>query len=136
MLNILTVKETIENIMDELNRATTRLKEIGDIQTDTITPDEELISDMEMSIERMQDIYQDASDVVGLALIMACYGGSKADELFGLNIEFDSSEMRENYLKWAYEILPKCQADKWEDYYDTAWTKAETELNKLYGGNK
>ena len=88
MLNILTVKETIENIVDELNRATTRLKEIGDIQTDTITPDEELISDMEMSIERMQDIYQDAHDVGGLALIMACYGGSKADELFGLNIDF------------------------------------------------
>ena len=53
---MLTIKERIENAIDEFNRAVERLKEVGDFSEDTITPDSELISDMELSIERLEEI--------------------------------------------------------------------------------
>ena len=127
---MLTIKERIDNAIDELNRAIERLKELGDFSENTITPDSELISDMESSIERLDEI----NDIVGLALIIASDTGASSGELFEHNIEFDSVKMRENYLEWAMEILPVCQEYHWEDYYHIVWTKTEEEINKLCKG--
>ena len=52
-------RETIiNNVIDELNRAIDRIKELSEDydREDTITSDYELISDMETSIERLNDL--------------------------------------------------------------------------------
>ena len=127
---MLTIEERISNAVDEMNRATERLREIGDVSENTITSDSELISDMESSIERLEDI----NDIVGLALIIAGSAGEQSERLYNNNIEYDSVKMRKNYLQWALEILLVCQRNNWEDYYDTAWTKAKEEIDKLCKG--
>lgn len=132
MNEILTIEERINNVVDELERAIERLKEVGEFNENSITSDEELVNDMEMSLERVKEI----NDIVGLALIIAPSVGHKiyATDLMDksdFEIEPDSIAMRENYLKWATEILPTCQEYEWEDYYDVAWTKADREFKKL-----
>ena len=124
---MLNIEDRINNVIDELNRATTRLRELGEFSEDTITSDSELVADMETSIERMAEIW----DIVGLALIIAGNVGAKSKELFDKNIEFDSPEIRLKCVEWALDILPQCQENNWEDYYDTAWRKTDEEIEKL-----
>lgn len=128
----LTIKERINNVVDELNRAIERLKDRGEFFEDTLTDDDVLIDDMTNSIERLTEMY----DIIGLALIIAPSVGNQIykNDLMqksDFNVEPDSIEMRENYLKWAMDILPTCQEYKWEDYYDVAWRKADEEAKKL-----
>lgn len=132
MNNVLKIDERINNVLDELERAIERLKEVGEFSEDTLTDDDILIDDMRNSIERVKEI----NDIIGLALIIAPFVGHKIYETdlmdkSDFNIEPDSIEMRENYLKWAMDILPTCQEYKWEDYYDVAWRKADEEFQKI-----
>lgn len=132
MNEVLSIEERINNVVDELERAITRLKELGDFSDDTLTDDEILVDDMTASLERIKEI----NDIIGLALIIAANVGHEIYEHdlmkeTNCEIEPDSVKMRKNYLKWATELLPKCQEDKWEDYYDTAWRKGTEELNKV-----
>ena len=46
-------KDIINNVIDELERAIDRLKELGSFNDYSITSDEELVNDMEKSIERL-----------------------------------------------------------------------------------
>ena len=128
----LTIKERINNVVDELNRAIERLKDRGEFFEDTLTDDDVLIDDMTNSIERLTEI----NDIIGLALIIAPSVGHQIykNDLMqksDFNVEPDSVEMRENYLKWAMDILPTCQEYEWEDYYDVAWRKSDEEAKKL-----
>ena len=75
---MLDIEERINNVIDELNRAVERIREIGKFSENTITPDEELVSDMLLSIERMQEVY----DIIGLALIMAGQCGVYSKKLY------------------------------------------------------
>ena len=52
----MTQKEILNNVIDELHRAIERIKEVGDFDINSITSDEELINDMETSIERLYDL--------------------------------------------------------------------------------
>ena len=125
---MLDIEERINNVIDELNRAVERIKEIGEFYENTITSDEELVSDMQLSIERMQEVY----DIIGLALIMAGQCGVYSKKLYSnSNIEHDSVFMRKEYLKWALDILEECQKNDWEDYYNTAWEKADKEIDRI-----
>ena len=49
-------KDILNNVIDELERAIERIKELGDFEDNTITSDEELVMDMEVSIERLYEI--------------------------------------------------------------------------------
>ena len=98
----LTIKERIENSIDEMNRAIERLKEVGEFFENTLTDDDILIDDMKNSIERLTEI----NDIIGLALIIAPSVGHQIykNDLMqksDFNVEPDSVEMRENYLKWV-----------------------------------
>lgn len=50
------LKDIINNVIDELYRAKERILELGEFDDDSITSDEELILDIEMSIERLIDL--------------------------------------------------------------------------------
>ena len=52
----MTDREILGNVIDELERAINRIKEIGEFEEDSITPDEELITDMTMSVDRLYDM--------------------------------------------------------------------------------
>lgn len=49
-------KDIINNVIDELERAIDRLKELGTFDSHSITNDEELVNDMEKSIERLYEL--------------------------------------------------------------------------------
>lgn len=48
--------DILNNIIDEIDRATERIEEIGEFDDDTITPDEELLTDMYISKDRLYKI--------------------------------------------------------------------------------
>ena len=106
--NQLTVKDMIDNIIDCLNRAQKRIKELGDISFDLseVTDDMILADDLEQSIDEISGLYE----YINSALVFAVYAGEKdvqlhqegKDDLFGFGP--DSAEMRERYLDWAQEI--------------------------------
>lgn len=128
----LNIQDIINNAVDEMNRAIDKLKECGTFLENTLTDDDILIDDMKNSIERLTEI----NDIIGLALIIAPSVGHQIYEndlmqKSNFKVEPDSIEMRENYLKWAMDILPTCQEYKWEDYYDVAWRKADEEAKKI-----
>ena len=52
----MTDREILGNVIDELERAIHRIKEIGEFKEDSITPDEELVTDMTTSIDRLYDM--------------------------------------------------------------------------------
>lgn len=49
-------RELLNNIIDELTRAKERIKEIGEFEDITITSDEELVNDIEITLERLYDV--------------------------------------------------------------------------------
>lgn len=53
------LKDIINNAVDELQRAKERILELGDFQEGIITSDEELINDIDISIERLLELIND-----------------------------------------------------------------------------
>ena len=49
-------KDILNNVIDELERAIQRITELGEFDDNSITGDEELIADMEISISRLYEI--------------------------------------------------------------------------------
>ena len=49
-------KDILNNVIDELERAIERIKEFGEFEDRSITGDEELVMDMEISIERLKEL--------------------------------------------------------------------------------
>lgn len=48
-------RELLNNIVDELTRAKERIKELGEFDDETLTSDEELVNDIEITLERLYD---------------------------------------------------------------------------------
>lgn len=53
----MTQSEILDNIVDELERARERIKELGEFNDEVLTEDEELVSDIDKSIERVSELY-------------------------------------------------------------------------------
>lgn len=53
----MTQSEVLDNIVDELERARERIKELGEFNDEVLTEDEELVSDIDKSIERVSELY-------------------------------------------------------------------------------
>lgn len=51
----MTKQDILNNVIDELQRAIERIKELGEFDDITVTDDEELINDMQISIEKLYD---------------------------------------------------------------------------------
>ena len=49
-------KDILNNVIDELERAIQRITELGEFEDNSITGDEELVTDMEISINRLYHI--------------------------------------------------------------------------------
>ena len=49
----MTKQDIISNVVDEMQRAIERIKELGEFDDVAITDDEELINDMQISIEKL-----------------------------------------------------------------------------------
>lgn len=49
-------KDILNNVIDELERAIQRITELGEFEDNSITSDEELVTDMEISINRLYHI--------------------------------------------------------------------------------
>lgn len=100
----LTVQQIIDNTIDEMRRAIDRLREVGDFNDEAITGDEELISDLEAEIERLETI----PDTIKVALCLAVYAGNLEEKGVAFVNDFgaDSFANREKYLAFAeqYEI--------------------------------
>lgn len=104
-MNNLSINDIINNAVDELYRAKERLEELGEFDNDgRITPDQELISDIDASIERLQTI----DKTIMVALLAAIYAGNIEERGNGFINDFgaDSLAHREEYLKIAenYEL--------------------------------
>ena len=52
----MTKADVLNNVIDELERAIQRIKELGEFEENSITGDEELVADMEISIDRLYQI--------------------------------------------------------------------------------
>lgn len=53
----MTHSEILDNIVDELERARKRIRELGEFNDEVLTEDEELVSDIDKSIERVSELY-------------------------------------------------------------------------------
>lgn len=53
----MTQSEVLDNIVDELERARERIKELGKFDDEILTEDEELVSDIDKSLERVSELY-------------------------------------------------------------------------------
>ena len=97
----LTVKEMLKNAIDELQRASERIKELtGDsLLGKSVGEDEDLLNDMAMSIERLPDI----NNIILVALNAAVYAGNIEGEGKGFIGDFgaDSLAHRKEYLEIA-----------------------------------
>lgn len=49
-------KDILNNVIDELERAIQRITELGEFEDNSITGDEELVTDMEISVNRLYHI--------------------------------------------------------------------------------
>ena len=104
----LSLKDVINNMMDALQRAQERLKELGEVSPDLphVTDDMLLVDDMEKSIDECESLYER----INSTLVFATYAGKKTVALFrdGQNDPFgfgpDGFEMREKYWDWANEF--------------------------------
>lgn len=98
------LKDIISNVIDELQRARERILELGEFDEQSITSDEELVSDIDMSIERLSSV----NDTVLIALCLAVYAGNIEANSKGFVDDFgaDSFKNREKYLELAeqYEL--------------------------------
>lgn len=97
----LSVNNIINNAIDELERAKERIKELGEFNENSIGPDEELISDIDTSIERLQTV----DKTIMVALLAAVYAGNIEASEKGFINDFgaDSLFHRDEYLKIAEE---------------------------------
>lgn len=53
----MTHSEILDNIVDELERARKRIRELGEFNDEVLTEDEELVSDIDKSLERVSELY-------------------------------------------------------------------------------
>ena len=53
----MTHSEILDNIVDELERARKRIRELGEFNDEVLTEDEELLSDIDKSFERVSELY-------------------------------------------------------------------------------
>lgn len=53
----MTHSEILDNIVDELERARKRIRELGEFNNEVLTEDEELVSDIDKSLERVSELY-------------------------------------------------------------------------------
>lgn len=53
----MTHSEILDNIVDELERAKDRIRELGKFDDEILTEDEELVSDIDKSLERVSELY-------------------------------------------------------------------------------
>lgn len=53
----MTHSEILDNIVDELERARKRIRELGEFNDEILTEDEELVSDIDKSLERVSELY-------------------------------------------------------------------------------
>ena len=112
MSNILLITDIINNAKDELERSLELLKENED------AIDSMLVSDIEMSLERMADL----NERIEFALILANYAG--AYDALGKTVELtDSATWRKRYLHAASEIEFVYE----EGYIDSDWAYTEAE---------
>lgn len=49
----MTKQDIISNVIDELQRAIERIKELGEFDDVVVTDDEDLINDMQISVEKL-----------------------------------------------------------------------------------
>ena len=107
----LEIKDIINNAKDELERAYELLKYNEDAINSM------LVSDIESSLERLEDI----NERIEFALILAVYAGSENAEL-DFEYDCDNSEWREEYLHKASQVELEyeddCVSSEWA--YNTA----------------
>lgn len=107
------LKDTINNVIDELNRAKERIAELGDIQNEQgITDDDMLIDDIENTLEELCSF----NDRIDFALILAVYAGSINAET-DYEEECDNSFWRESYL----DIASRIELEYEDGYVDSEW---------------
>jgi hypothetical protein len=134
----LTIKEIIDNVIDEMQRARETIEylyeclgePIGDGRA--ITDDEMLIEDMNSSIERLSTI----EDTILVALCAAVYAGNIEASEKGFINDFgaDSLSHRAEYLAFAEQYDLPYQEDGliatdcvYDDISEYMWTRYATE---------
>ena len=113
------IKDIINNAKDELDRAYELLKDNED------AIDDMLVSDIESSLDRLEDI----NERIEFALILAVYAGYKCAEL-DYEYDCDNAEWREKYLHIASDVELEYDGD----YVDSelAYITATELVNKLF----
>jgi hypothetical protein len=48
--------DILNNVIDEIDRATERIEELGEFNENSVTPDEELVTDLYVSKDRLYQI--------------------------------------------------------------------------------
>lgn len=117
--DVLTITDIINNAKDELERSLELLKDNEDAQMSM------LVSDIESSLERMEDI----NDKIEFALILANYAGS--EETLGTILECtDNAEWRKKYIEAASEI----ELEYVNGYVNSEWAynTASDIVNKMF----
>lgn len=107
------LKDIINNVIDELDRAKERVAEIGDVQSEqSVTDDDMLIYDIENTLEELRSF----NDRIDFALVCAVYAGGINAET-GYEEECDNSFWRESYLDIASQI----ELEYEDGYVDSEW---------------
>lgn len=107
------LKDTINNVIDELNRAKERIAELGDVQSEQgVTDDDMLIYDIENTLEELRSF----NDRMEFALICAVYAG-------GINAETDYEEECDNnaWRKSYLDIASQIELEYEDGYVDSEW---------------